>query len=381
LLEKDRGLTWRAMLLDATTPEPNKDAGSVTCVALMRALQAAGYKVTFAAAHNLLYLPHASAPLQAMGVEVLYAPYQASMDALFEQHGASYDLALVFRFGVVGEHLASLRSRCPGMPVILHCSDLHFLREERHARLLGDPDKIAAAAAVREQELDVICAVDAAIVHSPVEKQVLAEAAPGAKVYVFPYIQNAEPRTTSFGERRDIAFLGGYRHTPNVDAVKYFAERIWPKIRSERPDMRFIVAGSECPQDLLALHGRDNIHVTGFVEDLREFFSGVRLSIAPIRYGAGIKGKVAVALGHGLPTVLTSCAAEGMGLVDGEAVLIRDDEDAFAQAVIDLYDDERRWTAMSDRALEFVDNEYGAKLTHKRMEELLALAGVGARPR
>lgn len=380
LIEKDRGVTKRALVLDATTPEPNKDAGSVTCVALMRALQAAGYKVTFAAEDNLLFLPHASQPLQALGIEVLYAPYNMTVDAALEMHGRDYDLALVFRFGVVGKHLESFRQRCPNMPVIMHCSDLHFLREERHAQLLNDPQKIAAAAATRARELDVIKAVDATIVHSPVEKDVIAASVPGARVFVFPYIQNAEPRTTGFRERRDVAFLGGYRHTPNVDAVMYFAERIWPKVHAARPGMRFLVAGSECPKELLDLHGRNGVHVTGFVEDLKEFFAGVRLSIAPIRYGAGIKGKVAVALGHGLPTVLTSCAAEGMGLIDGEAVLIRDDEAEFARAIIELYDDERRWTAMSDRALEFVDNTYGAQLTKRRLEELLDLAGVG-RPR
>lgn len=376
LLEKDRGVTKRALVIDATTPEPHKDAGSVTCVALMRALQDAGYKVTFAAEDNLLWMPQASAHLQAMGIEVLYAPYVMTLDAALEVHGAAFDLALVFRFGVVSKHLASFREHCPGMPVIMHASDLHFLREERHAQLLGDAARLRAAAETRARELSVIAAVDATIVHSPIERDVVKQGAPDARVYVFPYIQNAETQIPGFHERRDIAYLGGYRHTPNVDAVLYFAEAIWPKIHAARPDMRFIVAGSECPPEVHALDGRDGIVVAGFVEDLKSFFARVRLSVAPIRYGAGIKGKVAVALGHGLPTVLTSCAAEGMGLVDGDAVIIRDDPDEYARELIALYDDEARWNAMSQHALEFVDREYGAKLTQKRIEEVLTLAGV-----
>lgn len=376
MLEKDRGVTKRALVIDATTPEPDKDAGSLTCFELMRALQGAGYKVSFAAESNLLFIPEVTPRLQRTGIEALYYPYVQNLEQHLEKVGDDYDVVMVFRLQVADKWIESIRRHCSRARVIFHCSDLHFLREERHAELSGDSLTAAAAAKTKQRELAVISSVDAAIVHSIYEQELLATLSPDARVYVFPWILEAAGRSAPFKERRGVAFLGGYRHPPNVDAVLYFAERIWPLIRSHRPDMKFIVAGSECPEQLLALDGRDGIEVVGFVEDLAAFFGGVRLSVAPIRYGAGIKGKVAMSLAHGVPGVLTSCAAEGMGLADGAAVVIRDDEVEFAEAVIALYDDEGRWLRMSDQALSFVDDTYGGGVARRRIAELLALAGA-----
>lgn len=376
LLEKDRGVAKRALVLDAGTPEPDKDAGSLTCIELMRALQQAGYKVTFAPAANLLYLPTATTRLQRDGIEALYYPYTPNLEEFLRKQGDVFDLVMMFRLEVAEKWSASVRSHCPHARMIFHCSDLHFLREQRQAELRGDAAAADSAEQTKARELAVIGAVDATIVHSSYEQDLLAQAAPSARVYVFPWILEPLGRSTPFHLRKDIAFLGGYRHAPNVDAVLHFARSVWPLIRERRPDMKFIIAGSECPEELRALHGRENVEVVGFVEDLAEFFGKVRFSVAPIRYGAGIKGKVAMSLAHGVPVVLTPCAAEGMGLRDGEATLIRQDDAAFAEAVLAIYDDEARWMCMSERALKFVDATYGAAVSRRRIRELLALAGA-----
>lgn len=379
LLEKDRGVQRRALVIEATTPEPKKDAGSVTCVAMMTLLQESGYKVTFVPEDNMLFQPGPSGALQAIGIEVLYAPFEMSLHDALQRRANEFDLVLAFRFGVTGKHLQTLRSTQPRAPVIMHCSDLHFLREERHADLVGDPILQAEAAKTKRRELSVIDAVDVTVVHSPVEREILGRAVPDASVCVFPFIQDVTSRSAPFSKRRDIAFLGGYRHRPNVDAVLYFVERIWPLIRARDPHISFIIAGSECPVEIMRLDGHDNIKVVGFVDDLEVFFSELRLSVAPIRYGAGVKGKVATALGHGLPTVLTSCAGEGMGLRDGEAVLIRDDDAEFAEAVLTLYHSEALWTAMSKNAITFVEQNFGTSASRQRMAELLTLAHVAKR--
>lgn len=376
LIEKDRGVTKRALVIDATTPEPEKDAGSLTCLELMRSLQGAGYKVSFIAEDNLLYLPQATGRLQALGIEAFYWPYVGSFERFIAARGGEFDVVMIFRVGVAERRLEIIRRNCPNARVIFHSSDLHFLREERAARLKSDASALAAVSVARERELGIMRSVDAAIVHSTFERDTMASLAPDAKVYVFPWILDPVGSATPFAARRDVGFLGGYRHTPNVDAVLYFVERIWPHVRARRPEMKFLVAGSECPEELRKLHGRNNVEVVGFIEDLAEFFGRVRLSVAPIRYGAGIKGKVAMSLAHGVPSVLTSCAAEGMELEDGAAVIIRDDERAFADELIKLYDDERRWTRMSGAALDFVERSYGSRLAIQRVKELLALAGA-----
>lgn len=374
-LEKDRGVTRRALVIDATTPEPDKDAGSVTCLELMRAMQGAGYGVSFVAADNLLFLPRATGQLQGLGIEVHYWPYLQSMQNLLEQRGHEFDVVVVFRFAVAEKLLPAIRANCPNARVIFHSSDLHFLREERHAGV----DTAASAKetkSTRDRELSVINAADVTIVHSTFEAGLLREQAPRASVYVFPWILNPAGRQAPFAARSGVGFLGGYRHLPNVDAVEYFVERVWPLVRKRAPEMQFFVAGSECPESLRRLDGRDGVVVVGFVQDLDEFFAKIRLSVAPIRYGAGIKGKVAVSMAHGVPVVLTACAAEGMGVTDGKCVVIRDDAQAFADELVALYEDQHRWTNMSDAGLLFVEEQYGEKLARGRIEELLALASA-----
>src|SRR5690606_33841084 len=114
-----------------------------------------------------------------------------------------------------------------------------------------------------------------------------------------------QPMTVPFEARKDILFLGGFGHQPNVDAVKYFVREIWPMVCSRNPAMRFIIAGSDVPADLRALDGTDGIEVVGFVRDLGTIFDRVRLSVAPLRFGAGAKGKVAVSLAHGVPAIIS----------------------------------------------------------------------------
>lgn len=371
-LERDRGVTKRALVLDATTPEPDKDAGSLTCFELMRALQANGYKVSFLAETNLLYLPGVSSALQRAGIEIGYAPYVKSIASWLEANGADIDVVLIFRNGVAARQMADVRRYCPNAKVIFHSSDLHFLREEREAELAGDTKRLAVARETQRSELNIIRAADATIVHSTFEETLLRDILPTANVTTFPWILDPKGCKTPFDQRRDIAFLGGYRHRPNADAVRHFVEAIWPRIHAANPQMRFIMAGSEMPPDLTALDGSHNIVAKGYVADLAALFETIRLTVAPIRYGAGIKGKVAMSLAYGVPAVLTSCAAEGMEIHDGDIAMIRDDPDAFADAVLALYEDPTRWAAMSAGALAFVEKTYGAALGRRRLADIIA---------
>lgn len=171
-------------------------------------------------------------------------------------------------------------------------------------------------------------------------------------------------------------FLGGYRHPPNVDAVLYFVDQVWPLIRRKLPDAEFLVVGSHAPSELLNLDGRDGVRVVGFVEHLAPVFECVRLSVAPIRYGAGIKGKVAMSFAYGVPVVATACAAEGMGLEEGREVIVADVPEAMASAIIELYTHGERWRAMSAAGLEFVRRNYSRQLGLRRVAEILELADV-----
>ena len=168
------------------------------------------------------------------------------------------------------------------------------------------------------------------VVVSPVEKAILERECPGLQVRVVPTIMDV-PRDEPPGyeDRRDILFIGGFSHAPNVDAVVYFVEEILPLVVERLPDVVFQVVGSNTPVKVRELAGK-NVQVLGFVQDVKPVFDRARVAVAPLRFGAGVKGKVNQSMAYGIPTVVSSIAAEGMHLVHEDNAMIADDPASFA---------------------------------------------------
>ena len=374
---KDRRATRRVLVIDHCTPTPNNDAGSVTVFNLMMLLREMDFQVTFIPEDNFLFMPEYTTALQRVGIEVLYAPYVTSVQQHLKDHGERYALALLFRPMVVERHLKTIRTLCPKVKVLFHTVDLHFLRMSREAELQSDKAKQKAAVEMKQRELAAIRASDASIVHSTAELELLRSELPDAKLHLFPLIMDVQGTSKTFSERRDIVFVGGYQHTPNVDAVQYFVKEIMPQLRSRLSRVRFHAVGSKPPPEIQALASEDVI-ITGFVEDLAPLLAKMRVSIAPLRYGAGIKGKIGLAMALGLPVVATPLAAEGMSLTDGENILVADDEEAFADTVAKIYKDEALWNRISRNGLEFADNAWGAEAACKILNEILTDISINA---
>jgi len=374
-LEKERNIKKRVLVIDQCTPTPDHDAGSLTCLEIMRAFQANGYKVSFIPEDNFLFMPKETKALQRIGIEAVYYPAYQSVIKYLEKHGAEIDIVLIFRNGAASRHLESVRSFCQKAKFIFHTSDLHFVREMRQVELEeSGPEQLKAAEKTKKLELSIINSADLSIVHSTYEQEVLAEHAPHANVYVFPWILDPVRCKAKFEARNGIIFLGGYRHLPNVDAVKYFVSEIWPLVRQRLPDAVFYAAGSNPPPELTSLHGINNVVVTGFVENLTDHFERVRISVAPLRYGAGIKGKVAMSMAYGVPVIATTCAAEGMGLIHDQNVLIADTPEEMAKVIFAIYLDEQRWLKLSEESMAFVSRTYGSDLGRHRIREIIELA-------
>ena len=343
----------------------------------MLLLRQAGLGVTFVAEDNFVEMPGYTAALQRAGIEVLYRPYCTSVEAHLEKYGARYDLALLFRPSVAERQFPLVRKYCPSARVIYHTSDLHFLRMDREADLEQDGDKRIAAAEMRTRELRAIQQSNATIVHSSAEQKILLDLLPRSNVWVFQWAIRIRGTEREFRARRDIAFVGGYQHPPNLDAVKYFLKDIFPLVRKQIPGVRFIAVGSHAPAELLAL-ASDDVLVPGFVEDLASLLDGVRVAVAPLRFGAGIKGKIGTTLSVGLPSVATTVAAEGMGLQDGQNVLIADSPNEFAAAIFRLYSDESIWRHISICGLEFANQTYGYEAAERLTRGILESVGIPA---
>jgi len=372
---KDRTATRRVLVLDHCTPTPNQDAGSVTVFNLLLLLREMDFQVTFIPEDNFLYMPKYTTALQRTGIEVLYAPYTTSVEQHLNAYGERYDLVLLFRPGVVERNLKVIRKHCINAKVLYHTVDLHFLRMSREAELQSDKAKKKAADEMQQRELIAISSTDASIVHSTAELEVLRSLVPEAKINVFPLILDVQGSRKTYRDRKDIIFVGGYQHTPNVDAVKYFVEEVMPILRKKLLGVRFNAVGSKPPEEIKALASEDII-ITGFVEDLTSLLDKMRVSVAPLRYGAGIKGKIGTAMAVGLPVVATSLAVEGMSLTAGENILVADGAEALADNLARIYEDEALWSRIRENGLVFAEQAWGANAAWGILASILADMGI-----
>ncbi|MEM7670356.1 MAG: glycosyltransferase, partial [Pseudomonadota bacterium] len=351
---KDLGVEKRILIIDALTPQIDYDAGSLTCFEIIRICQELGYQVTFIPGHNLARIKKYTDHLQKLGVEAIYWPYCASIKNHLEEFGARYEAVLVFRVTVLWEIFGSIREHAPAARLIFHTADVHHLREERQAALENDAKLAETAAVTRQREFDLFKGSDVTIVHSEHETDYIREQVPGAHVETFNWVLDPVATDTPFEDRNGCFFLGGYQHIPNVDAVKYFIETIWPHAEAGLDDPEFSIVGSNAPADLRVL-AKGSVKFLGFVEDLGDIMNRSRMSVAPLRYGAGVKGKISMSLAYGVPVVTTTMGAEGMGLRHEVDALIADDPEEFAREIVRLHSDKALWDTLSRGGQAYVE--------------------------
>lgn len=379
-LERDRGVSKRALFIDACTPMPDRDAGSVTAYYWLKVLQALSYKVVFAPQDNLLFMDEYTRRLQREGIECLYHPYTKSLASYLHEHGAEFELIVVFRYPVAEATYPLLQRYCGKARVIFHPMDVHYLRQLRMAEIENSEELRRKALIVKDRELKVFSESDVVCVHSTVEKEELLKELPSLHLHLTPLIMEVPGRKHGFSERQNFCFIGGFGHPPNADAVRYFLKEIFPLIRRRLPEAHFLVIGSNVPPEIKDF-ASSNVQVLGYVPDLGEILENIRLTIVPLRYGAGVKGKVGTSMSYGVPVVGTSMAFEGMHLIDGEEVLVADSPEEFAEKVITAYQDEALWERLSQGGLKRAQEEYSIPANIRLTQELLAEIGLAERPR
>ncbi|HET7844713.1 MAG TPA: glycosyltransferase, partial [Xanthomonadales bacterium] len=363
------GAPKRVLIVDACTPMPDQDSGSVRMTNLMRVLRGLGWQVTFVV-ENLAYHGHYTHALQRLGVEAVFHPQVSDIVAWMAENGPTLDAVILSRHYVAASFLPLVRQYAPHARIVFDTVDLHYLREQRAAELHGGNELARQARATRVQELKIVRAADVTLVVSPVEQELLRLECPGSRVEILSNVHEVVGSRRPFAERRDIQFTGGFGHPPNVDAVQWFVDEIWPQVAQRLPDARFHVIGSRLPEELGRLAG-ERIVVHGHVESLDPFLDGCRLSVAPLRYGAGVKGKVNMAMAHGLPVVATPIAVEGMHVEPGEDVLVAEDAKAFADAVVAAYEDQALWQKLSTRGVANVAKHFSFEAARSAVAAVL----------
>jgi GT2 family glycosyltransferase len=368
--ERDRWARLRMLVIDACMLTPDQDAGSQRMQAMLEIATSLRCKVTFVAANLEHREPYVSALTQ-QGVEVLFHPYVRSIADLVMRRGSEFDVIMLSRHYVAGPHIDTIRKAAPRALIVFDTVDLHFLREERLAALEGGRAAALAARTRRKEELALIAKADVTLVVSPVERDVLAQLLPDACVMLLSTIHEPAPHVAPWDARRGLLFIGGFQHPPNVDAMLWYAREILPHVRKRLPGVSTYVIGSRLTPAIEAL-AADDVAIEGYVPDIGPYLDGCRVSIAPLRYGAGVKGKINTAMSHGLPVVATTPSVEGMHLVDGRDVLVADDPEAFAVSVARVYDDRALWERLSAGGRENVARYFSRDAARAALEALFS---------
>ena len=362
----------RVLVIDDSVPAPDRDSGSVRLTAVLEILRSLGCNLTFVA-RGVEFGGAYVQGLKAMGVEVLCQPDLWHVGQLLAARGSEFDLVWACKYRSAHECVTAVRRCAPRALFVLDSVDVHYLRETREADITGEPAVRRRSALTRELELAMVRDADVTLVVSESERSALLVEVPDADIRI---VSNVVPTASSFpgfGERRDMLFVGGFGHRPNVDAINWYAREVWPHVRRRLPDARTLVIGSAMTEAVHSLAG-NGIETLGHVPDLAPHLQRSRLSIAPLRFGAGVKGKINAAQASGLPVVATSIAVEGMNLESGRDVLVADTAEAFADAVVRLHEDETLWTRVASGGRENVARHFSADAARPALAGLVDAA-------
>lgn len=329
------------VFVDHYVPFYDKDAGSRSTFLYVRSMIEAGLNVKFMPANFFPHQPY-TRELQQMGVEVLVGEkYARTWKTWFTDNSHNIDVIYLHRPHITEDFIDHLTTLNPRPKLIYFGHDLHYLRTNREAELLGKDSVLADADDWKRRELEIFQKVDKVYYPSEVEVAEVLRVAPGTDASAIPLYLLNKPDISQFrhAEREGLLFVGGFGHPPNADAVVWFATEVLPSLQRQIPDICLHIVGSSVPDNIQNL-ASSCVKIHGFLsdEDLSALYQKVKLCVVPLRYGAGVKGKILEALQAGLPISTTSIGAEGLPEA-ARVMAIADQPSEMASQILGLYND------------------------------------------
>ncbi|HUY22372.1 MAG TPA: glycosyltransferase [Acidimicrobiales bacterium] len=366
------------LVLDPFMPVFDRASGGLRTFTLLQCLRDAGHAVTFYAlaggsrtyadAVGRLGIPCFGGDRREA---VDHGPGHASavwptFEALFSRR--HFDVVVVSPWTTAEGVIEHVRRLAPEATLVVDTNDVHFVRLQRAAMLTGGSTSEVAEA--KRRELAVYRQADRIVCVTDDDAEAVRSEIPDADIVIVPNAHAEVACGPGFEQRTGCLFVGNFNHPPNADALSWWKQEIGPALSARHPGAELTVIGND-PRGEAATFAGPGITVAGTVPSTVPFLHEARVSVAPLRYGAGMKGKVGEALATGLPVVLTSIAAEGMGLVDGEHVLVADTAEAFADAVHRLYTDRALWERLRQAGRAHVAKHFGIDRMRQGVRDML----------
>lgn len=345
------------LVCDERIPSPDRDAGSLRMYMILK---------TLVHWSHVVFLPFN----RPQGIEYEQALWHIGVETgdIVEYRrllkNRDFIAAILSRPSVGEAMLSRIRRSAPGTKIIFDPVDTHFQRLEREYRISGNKKTLRASERYRKLESRLARASDLVWCASIEDKHLMQTASPGTRIEVVPTIHELHERVSSFEQRSDLLFVGNMAHSPNADAVHYFMREIYPRINQALLDVKVQIIGDD-PAGEIRLYDSEQVSILGYVPGIEGFYQRSRVFIAPVRFGAGIKGKIGEAMSYGLPVVTTSIGAEGFGLTHGVDVIIADGPSAFADAVVQLYTSKELWGTLANNGWYRIQNNFTPEVIAK----------------
>lgn len=347
------------LVVDHYVPHHDRDAGGKCTYMYLKLFVKLGFQVTFIG-DNFYRDGSYTEELQQLGIEVLYGGYyNDNWQEWLKENGRYFDYVYLQRPHISIKYI-DLVKQYTDAKILYFAHDLHHVREYREYEITKDKKKLESSQQWKKIEYELFSKADVGHVVGSYEQEVMQKAFPDKPIRNIPlYIYEKLPDDINkdFSTRNDLVYVGGFGHPPNIDAVMWFAQEVFPLILEKYPDMKWHVVGGSVPKQVEEL-ASDHIIIEGFVPDeaLEQLYRECRMAVVPLRFGAGVKGKVVEAAYFQIPLITTSIGAEGLSRAEGFMV-VEDDGRAIAEAICRLYEDYDELRRMSDSGNAFI-NKY-----------------------
>ncbi|MCX7610901.1 MAG: glycosyltransferase, partial [Ignavibacterium sp.] len=359
------------LVIDLFLPYFDRASGSLRAFHILKSLIDLGYNVTFLSKYDNYYDYYVPI-LQQLGIETYAGDTKAiekiskifitqDFDFIRIIKETFFEKVIIAFWDNAEYYLPLIRKHSPNSKIIVDSVDIVFLRKIREAEILNDRKLLEEAQLNKLREIKIYNEADALWVITEKDLEAVKDhISKKLKVSIVTNIHQEINFEKKFENTRDLLFIGNFWHNPNVDAINYFVTEIFPIVEKQIKDVKLNIIGDNVPKELMRF-SNEKIKFLGYVKDTAPYLMDARISIAPLRFGAGMKGKVGEALSWGLPVITTSIGAEGMNLTHNENVLIADDPISFANEIIRLYNDKNLWNKLSKNSKEIVEKNWSPR--------------------